>query len=128
MTAAVIQGVPSSTIDTDLWLDLPKRFHARAVHAAMRVGAEVMAPTVVGLPDETVVNFVFEVHGLREFEAEYRRAVWVRWHGRLIALLPLESILKSKEFLRREKDLAHIPLIKQAIRLRRRLRRRPPSR
>lgn len=32
MSAAILQGVPATTLDTDLWIDLPERQYARVAH------------------------------------------------------------------------------------------------
>ena len=39
MSAASIQGVPGSTVDVDLWLDLAPRQYMRAINVAVRDGA-----------------------------------------------------------------------------------------
>src|ERR1051325_9582062 len=41
MTAANLQGVPGSTIDVDLWLDLSPRQYMKAVNVAVRSGAQI---------------------------------------------------------------------------------------
>ena len=115
MSAANIQGVPGSTIDVDLWLDLPSREYIKAVNVAMRLGAQVIRNTVVELRDGTLVNFVYEVTGLPAFEKVIGRAKKMKWHGVNVAVLPLELIQKSKEAIRRPKDLLHVELIKQRL-------------
>jgi len=47
-----------------------------------------------------------------------------------VSVLPLERIYASKKFVRRPTDLAHLPLLEQTIKLRRRLARgtrKPPQ-
>jgi len=39
----------------------------------------------------------------------------MKWHGVNVAVLPLELIQKSKEAIRRPKDLLHIELIRQRL-------------
>lgn len=120
MSAAILQGVPATTLDTNLWIDLPSRQYMRAINLCRRLGATVRANTVVDLSDGCTVNFLYEVHGLGSFDAEYRRAKKIGWLGAKVAVLPLERIYKSKEFVGRPKDLAHLPLLKQTMKLRRR--------
>ena len=115
MSAANIQGVPGSTIDVDLWLDLPARDYMKAVNLALRLGAQMVRNTVVELRDGTLVNFVYEVTGLPAFEEVIGRAKKMKWHGVNVAVLPLELIQKSKEAIRRPKDLLHIELIRQRL-------------
>jgi hypothetical protein len=77
----------------------------------------------VDLCDGSTVNFLYEVHGLRSFGYEYNRAKKVRWLGMIVAVLSLEQIYASKKFVGRPKDIAHLPLLEQVIKLRRHLRR-----
>ena len=121
MSGAILQGVPATTLDTDIWVDLPPRHYMRILNLCRALGAQVRANTVVDLPDGSVVNFLYEVHGLRSFRAEERRARKLRWMGTTVAVLPLERIYASKKFVGRPKDLAHLPLLEQTIKLRRRL-------
>jgi len=115
MSAANIQGVPGSTIDVDLWLDLPAREYMKAVNLAVRLGAQAVRNTVVELADGTLVNFIYEVTGLPVFGKVIGRANKMKWDGIEVAVLPLELIQKSKEAIRRPKDLLHIELIRQRL-------------
>jgi hypothetical protein len=115
MTAANLQGVPGSTIDVDLWLDLPARQYMKAVNIAVQSGAQVVRNTVVELVDGTLVNFVYEVTGLPAFARVVNKARKMKWNGMEVAVLPLELIKKSKEAIRRPKDLLHIKLIEQRL-------------
>ena len=122
MSAAILQGVPATTLDTDIWVDLPPRQYIRVLNLCRRMGAEVRANTVVDLTDGSTVNFLYEVHGLRSFGYEYQRANKIRWLEMTVAVLPLKRIYVSKKFVGRPKDLAHLPLLEQTMKLRRRLR------
>ena len=124
MSAAILQGVPATTLDTDLWIDLPPRQYIRVLNLCVGLGATVRANTVVELTDGAQVYFLYEVHGLRRFQAEYRSARRIRWLGMWVRVLPLERIRASKRKVGRPKDLAHLPLIEQTLRLQRRLGRR----
>ena len=126
MSAAILQGVPATTLDTDLWIDLPPRQYMRILRLCRRLGATVRANTVVDLSDGSTVNFLYEVHGLRSFRREFADAKKLNWLGARVAVLPLERICQSKRFVGRPKDLAHLPLLEQTIELQRRLKRRRP--
>ena len=115
MSAANIQGVPGSTIDVDLWLELTSRQYMKAVNLAVRNGAQMVRNTVVELADGTLVNFVFEVTGLPSFKRIFSKARKMTWNGVEVAVLPLELIKQSKEAIRRPKDLLHIELIRQRL-------------
>ena len=112
MTAAILQGVPATTLDADLWIDLPPRQYMRVLNLCVRLGAQVVANTVVSLQDDTLVNFLYRVDGLASFATEARRAVTLDWLGMKVKVLPLARIIRSKEFVGRPKDLAHLPLLK----------------
>ncbi len=67
-----------------------------------------------------MVNFLFEVTGLRGFPAEFRGTVSRKLDGLIVQVLPLSRILKSKKVIQRDKDLAHIPLIENVLKARKR--------
>jgi len=92
MSAAILQGVPATTLDTDLWIDLPPRRYIKMLNLSLRLGAEVRSNTVVDLSDGSTVNFIYEVHGLHSFAYEFRRAKKVKWLGTEVAVLPLEAL------------------------------------
>ena len=121
MSAAIVQGVMETTLDVDLWIDLPDRQYMRVQNLARSAGCTPVANTVVYTEDGTPINFVFEVNGLASFRAEIRRAKKLAFRGKKIPVLPLERILKSKEAIRRDKDLAHIIQIRKLLRCRRAL-------
>jgi len=123
MSAAVAQGVMASTLDVDLWIDLPARQYMRVLNLARKLGASVAANTVVYLEDGTPVNFVYEVTGLRSFSSETRDVTRVRIGEHPTPALPLEKIVKSKQAIGRDKDKLHITQIREFLRCRRALRR-----
>jgi hypothetical protein len=67
-------------------------------------------------------GFFYEMHGLRSFQYDYQRAKRVRWLQTAVAVLPLERIYASKRFVGRPKDVAHLPLLQQSMRMKRLLR------
>jgi hypothetical protein len=117
MSAAILQGCPATTLDTDLWIDLPPRQYIRVLELCLRLGARVRANTVVDLSDGSLVNFIYQVDGLFSFDREFRRARRLKWLGTIVAVLPLQRILRSKKVVGRPKDLAHLPLLEQTIKL-----------
>ena len=127
MSAAILQGVPATTLDTDLWIDLPPREYIRILNVCQKLGATVRANTVVDLVDGSTVNFLYDVDGLRNFAAEFKYAHKLNWLGLRVAVLPLERIYASKKFVGRAKDIAHLPLLKQAMVLKRRTGERKPG-
>ena len=125
MSAAILQGVPATTLDTDLWIDLPERQYMRIMRVCTSLGAAIRANTVVELSDGSLVNFLYRVDGLRSFQHEYKQARRIRWLGMMVSVLPLARIYQSKRFVGRPKDVAHLPLLKQTMMLKKRARRSP---
>ena len=64
------------------------------------------------------MNYPFSVTGLRAFAAEFRHGLDRTLDGESVKVLPLERILKSKEAIRRDKDLPHISMIKALLKAR----------
>jgi hypothetical protein len=123
MSAAILQGTPATTLDTDIWIDLPERQSVRVLNVAQRLNAAILARTVVALSDDSLVNFLYRVDGLDDFEREWKRAIRLSWNGLEVAVLPISRIIKSKVHCAREKDLAHLPLLRTTQRLLRRQKR-----
>lgn len=117
MSAAILHGVPATTLDTDLWVDLPERQYVKVLDIVTKLGGTVLARTVVALDDDTLVNFLYRVDGLKPFSEEFRAAKKVVLGGVKISVLPLDRIIASKRFIGRPKDLAHLPLLEQVAAL-----------
>jgi hypothetical protein len=124
MSAAILQGVPATTLDTDIWIDLPSRQYMKVLRLCQPLGAAIRANTVVELIDGSLVNFVYEVHGLGSFTQEFRHAKKLRWLGMQVPVLPLKRIYQSKKFVGRPKDIAHLPLLEQMMRLQKRVKKK----
>src|SRR6201999_3601891 len=70
MSAAILQGVPATTLDTDIWIDLPERQYVKLMHMAQKQGGTILARTVCALSDGSLVNFLFSLTGLKRFATE----------------------------------------------------------
>jgi len=119
MSSAILQGVPATTLDTDLWLDLPERQYMRPINLGLSLGATMVRNTVIALRDGSLANFIFRVDGLASFATEWRRAKSITFRNLPIKVLPLERIIKSKEYLQRPKDLVHLHLLREILASRR---------
>ena len=120
MSAAILQGVPATTTDTDIWVDLPERQYVRLLNLVVSQDGTPMARAVYGLSDGSLVNFIFRMTGLKGFAEEYESAREIVWNNLKVRVLPLARIYKSKHETDREKDLAHLPLIRRVMRGQRR--------
>ncbi len=125
MSAAILQGVPATTLDTDLWIDLPERKYSRVLALVEKLGGTILARTVAALRDDSLVNFLYRIDGIGSFEEEFGRARKVSLGGHQVRILPLEKIIASKMHVRRPKDVAHLPLLQQVSSLQRK--KRPPA-
>jgi len=121
MSAAILQGVIVTTLDTDIWVDLPERQYVRLMNIVLKQGGTALAPTLYALSDGRLVNFLFAVHGLRGFASEYKTAVGAKIGGELVKVLPLERILKSKKTILRDKDRLHILQIERFLKGRKKM-------
>ena len=122
MTAAIIQGAPCTTLDADLWVNVPERQYMRLINFSLRLGATMVRQTVVALSDGKLVNFCYRLSGLPSFRAEQRRAKWFLWEGVRVRVLPLERVIHSKETAGRDKDLATLPVLRDIAASRKKLR------
>jgi hypothetical protein len=121
MSAAILQGVIVTTLDVDMWVDLPERQYVRLLNLVVKQGGTALAPTLYALADGRLVNFLFTVHGVRDFDAEYKNALDAKIESETVKVLPLERILKSKKTVLRDKDRAHILLIERFLKGRKKL-------
>lgn len=128
MSAARLQGVMASTIDVDVWIDLPARQYMRVINLCHKLKATVQSPNKVYLSDDTPVDFIYEISGLQNFDREFKRAKKLSFHGLKISVLPLERICKSKEIAARDKDKLHILLIRQILKLKKSAKRKTKRR
>ena len=122
MAAALLEGVPGTTQDLDLWFgDVDE---ARLREAARRAGGfytsglGMRAPAVGGEGLDRL-DLVLTAHGLDSFDDEYRRARECDVDGLRVKVLPLERVLASKRAAKRPKDLAQIPLLEATLAARR---------
>ena len=121
MSAAILQGVIVTTIDTDIWVDLPEGQYIKLMNLVLKQGGDALAPTLYALADGRLVNFLFSVHVVRSFDEEYIRGIDATIEGQPVKVLPLERILKSKKVIMREKNRIHILQIERFLRGRRKL-------
>jgi len=121
MSAAILQGVIVTTLDVDIWVDLPERQYIRLMNLVLKQGGTALARTLYALADGRLVNFLFTVHGVKDFSTEYQGAVEAKIEGEPVKVLPLDRILQSKKTLLRDKDRLHILQIERFLKGRKRL-------
>ena len=121
MGAAVLQGVPVVTQDLDIWIGREMARHDEVLLLCSNLGADIIDDFKAVLRDSTVLNFTYQVDGLRTFAEEMKSSKRLRFFGQTVPVLPLEQIYASKASVNRPKDRVHLFYLKQAMRLQRKL-------
>ncbi|ANM31327.1 hypothetical protein ABI59_19725 [Acidobacteria bacterium Mor1] len=122
MAAASLHGVPAVTEDINLWFsDLSD---PQLLVALKRVGATYVAPSVSNPPllvggSAELFDVVTHMHGLESFEKERARSSAVSLGRVEVQVLSLERIIASKRASNRPKDRAILPVLEDALRLKR---------
>ena len=118
--AAVLQGATTATQDIDLWFesidDARIRHAAEAAGGAWIPGGVALRPPTIGgeaLGDR--FDVVVHMHGLRSFADEFQGAEEIAVDGIPLRVLPLDRIIESKRALGRNRDLAQIPALEEAL-------------
>lgn len=97
----------------------------RVLNIARRLGASVAANRVVYLENGIPVNFVYEVTGLGTFRSETKQVPQMPIAGHATPVLPLEKIVQSKQAVGRDKDKLHVNQIKEFLRCRSAIKKKP---
>jgi predicted nucleotidyltransferase len=127
LSAAALQGAPVVTQDIDLWFE---DIGNPAIKKVLRkFGASHVPPIHMNPPrfagkKVELFDIVLTVHGIKTFAEEYKNALDVSLGKYTVKVLPLERIIKSKEYMKRPKDLMALPVLKdvlETIRLREKL-------
>jgi len=120
LAAAALQGVPAVTQDIDLWF--AHRGDKKMIEALRKVGVSYIPPSDQNPPllageAADLFDIVVHMHGLGSFEDERAHAKIVEVGRIKLPVLPLERIVASKEATGRPKDLAILPVLKDALRV-----------
>jgi len=125
MSAAILHGVPGTTMDIDLWVD---QGQTSKLSEACRTVGGVYAwranPPVVSGPGLDDFDLVWRPDGLESFGAELARSVGVELAPEIVVrVLPLDRVIASKRAANRMKDRAQLPILRDALKILRRERR-----
>jgi len=121
MGAALLEGAYGTTQDLDLWFGQIDQ--APVQEAARRAGGFYTAgfglqPPAFGGEGLDRVDIVLTASGLDAFDREYAGARIYDLDGLQIRVLPLERVIASKRAAKRPKDLAQVPGLEAALRVR----------
>jgi hypothetical protein len=121
LSAAVLQNAPVVTKDVDLWF---RELDDQKMEECCKTVGGFFLPTNLSFQmparfgGEALENLdvVISVDGIGSFQEEYAHALNLKLTDDLVVkVLPLDKIIASKEFIRREKDLIVLPALKSAL-------------
>jgi predicted nucleotidyltransferase len=132
--AALLQGAPLATEDVDLLVrDTPgnreklKRLGERLGQPPVQL-SPLSSALRIPTPRAHVDILFDELPGKLRFESLRSRCVRVQLGGHVANVAALEDVIASKEAAGRPKDIAHLPILRDTLRVRRaldELKRRP---
>lgn len=116
--AAALQGAPVVTQDIDLWF---RDLHDPGLKKALtKVGGAIVPP--IGLHPPTLAgesvelfDIVLTMHGLGPFDEEKERSILINLGPLSVRTLALDRVIKSKEAAGRPKDLRNLPVLRDAL-------------
>ena len=114
--AAVLQGADAVTQELDLWFEsLGDPAIAKAASAAGGVFAARTSPPMITGEGLDRLDVVTHCDGLKNFAAEYAKAVDLTVADFAIKILPLERVIASKRAAGRPKDKAVLEALRAAL-------------
>ena len=119
MSSAIMQGVPATTQDIDLWFE--SYSDPGVTEAVQSVGGmfawRANPPTITGSKTLDMLDVVFRCSGLQPFSDEYRGVVNMEYlpTGTMIPVLPVERVLASKKAANRPKDRLAVKVIEDSL-------------
>lgn len=119
--AAILHGVPVMTQDADLMVRDQPQLQKKLQKFADIFKVSLLKPyepfseiiRAVGRP--VSVDFVLNLSSGKSFESVRSRAIKVRLGRRMVWVAGLEDIIAAKEAAGREKDKATLPILKNAL-------------
>lgn len=118
LSAALLQGAPVVTQDIDLWFE---KVPSAALQKALEqvgggyVPSIMMNPPMLFGEGLSQFDIVMNIGGVGDFAEEYKNALMVELQGVRIKILPLDKIIKCKEYANRLKDRAVLPALYAAL-------------
>ena len=117
LTAALMQGANTVTIDIDLWFEStsdPRIAEAARAAGGLFISGFGMMPAQLGGSLDRF-DLVFSMTGLGRFSEELAGARSMQFEGVPTKVLPLERVLASKRAANRPKDKIVIPALEEAL-------------
>jgi hypothetical protein len=118
LSAAALQGSPVVTKDVDIWFKDLNSKKLKDIFKECRItyipSINLNPPMLAGKGVE-LIDIVTQVHGISDFDTEFKKALKIKLAGVLLNVLPLEKIIKSKEYLNRTKDKYTLPVLRDTL-------------
>lgn len=118
LSAAAMQGAPIVTKDIDIWFKDLNSLSLQKVFKKCKISyiytTNLHPPVLVG-KGINLIDIVTHVHGVEEFDIEYKKCLKLKVAGVILRLLPLQDIIKSKEYLNRQKDALVLPVLRDTL-------------
>lgn len=118
LSAAALQGAPVVTQDIDLWFENLK---SPGIGKALKKVGGVFVhqiglnPPMFAGDGVNLFDVVVTMHGLNGFADEWNHTIDVRFGKVKVKVLELDRIIKSKEAVRRPKDLLVLPVLRDVL-------------
>lgn len=118
--AAALQGAPVVTQDVDLWF---ANFQDPGIERALKKVGGILVPSFGENPPtfagESVKLFdvVLTMPGLNAFAKEKQNSFEIKLGSVKVRILALDRIIKSKETVRRPKDLLVLPALRDTLKV-----------
>lgn len=115
LAAAAMQGAPIVTKDVDIWFRDINDSRLQDIFkkcGAIYIPSIGLYPPSLAGKDFALLDIVVNVHGLKSFKHEYKNSIKIKIGEITLKVLPLKRIIKSKQFLHREKDISILPVLK----------------
>ena len=128
--AAALQGAPVVTQDVDLWFE---DFRDPGIERALKKVGGTLVPSFGGNPPTfagksvKLFDVVLTMHGLDAFEKEKKNSFEIKLGSMKVRVLNLDRIIKSKEAVRRPKDLLVLPVLRETLEVIKSRRSKPKS-
>lgn len=113
-SAAVLSGAEVMTQDFDVWIKNVSFKKLKSVAKTLK-GTFIFSESTgcfIILPGTEVADIITTVHGVGTFEDELKKAKWIKFGSIEVPVLSLDSIIKSKQYLKRGKDKSDLPRLK----------------
>lgn len=118
LASAAMQGAPIVTQDVDVWFE---NIGDEKIRTVIKKCGAVFVPSINDHPPALagegfdLIDIVVTVHGIKDFDAEYKKCIILRLADVNVRILPLEKVIQSKKYLNREKDKRVLPVLKTTL-------------